>query len=458
MNPLATTFFLLNAAALFLLPRRWAPVPLLAGAAYMTNAQGLDFGILNFSVLRLLVLCGGLRILLRRERPAGVLNALDWLMLAWGTWAVISCSFHEASVLVTRLGTVYDILGIYFLIRCFCTSASDVMGVARILALLLIPVALEMVNEQITGRNFFALFGGVAESPEVREGRLRAQGPFSHAILAGTVGAITAPILVGLWRGHPRIALAGLVGCGLMVFTSASSGPIMSLLAAAFALIVWRYRHLTGRLRAAAVVGYLLLDLVMKAPAYFLIARIDLAGGSTGWHRAALIQAAIEHLGDWWFAGTDHTRHWMPTGVGWNENHTDITNYYLEMGVSGGLPLMLLYMAALWKCFQYVGQAVRSHTDDSFFFWCLGASLFASAVTGVSVPFFGQSFVFLYLVIAAINSSHAANQAISETVVISDDSESQDILSIGSRPNSQSIEEKSVPCCCPNQAAMQKVG
>ena len=96
----------------------------------------------------------------------------------------------------------------------------------------------------------------------------------------------------------------------------------------------------------------------MKAPAYYLLARIDLTGSSTSWHRAALIDMALGHLSEWWAFGTDHTRHWMPYGVPWSDNHSDITNYYISMGVNGGLPLMLLFIAILAKAF-YAGRWLR---------------------------------------------------------------------------------------------------
>jgi len=99
---------------------------------------------------------------------------------------------------------------------------------------------------------------------------------------------------------------------------------------------------------------------VMKAPPYYLMARVDLSGGSTGWHRARLIESSMEHLGEWWFAGTDYTRHWMPTGVYFSPNHVDITNHYLAMGVLGGLPLLFLFVLLLVKGFSIVGHSVRA--------------------------------------------------------------------------------------------------
>jgi len=156
------------------------------------------------------------------------------------------------------------------------------------------------------------------------------------------------------------------------------------------------------------IAGYIALDLVMKDPAYFIMARVDFVGGSTGWYRARLIQSAIEHLPEWWLGGTDYTRHWMPSGVSWSPQHTDITNHYLQSGVIGGLPLMLLFIAVLAKGFSFVGQTIRQTPDLSLqsriICWALGSSLFAHATTFVSVSYFDQSFVFIYLTLAAIGS------------------------------------------------------
>jgi hypothetical protein len=141
---------------------------------------------------------------------------------------------------------------------------------------------------------------------------------------------------------------------------------------------------------------------------WYILARIDLTGSSTGWHRAALIDSAFKHLDEWWLGGTDYTRHWMPTGVEWSGDHTDITNYYLKLGVLGGLPLMLLFMGVLASGFTSISRAFRSNealtADKQFLLWTLGAVLFGHAATMVSVSYFDQSIVFLYLILASIGS------------------------------------------------------
>jgi hypothetical protein len=374
----------------------------------MTLGQGVDLGPFTFSVIRILVAVGVARVIVRGERVVGGVNGLDWIMIAWGVWAIAASLFHEGGALVNRLGLVYNSCGIYFLLRVFCSSVEDIVLLCRATALALIPVALAMVYEIVAVKNAFAVLGGVLEVPEIREGRIRANGPFAHPILAGTVGAVTLPLMIGIWRYHRTTALLGVLACLTMVVCSASSGPVMSVVLAVGALFAWHYRHHMRLLRWSALFGYIALDLVMKAPAYYILARIDIAGGSTGWHRARLIESSVEHISEWWIVGTDYTRHWMPTGVPWSPKHTDITNYYLNMGVLGGLPLMFLLVALLATTFRYVGDWMRENQDaqrrEHFLVWALGASMFAHAATSISVTYYDQSFLFFYLVPAAVAS------------------------------------------------------
>jgi hypothetical protein len=412
VNVAAILFVLTAAVALLALPRKWAPLPLLIGACYMTYGQAVDVGPFHFTVIRMLIFVGAMRVIVRQEGPAGGFTRMDWLLVVWAAWAVCCSGFHNepGETLINHLGLAYNNLGIFFLIRCFCQSEDDAVTIVQCAAIILVPVALEMTFEQVGHRNLFAFLGGVDESPAMRVGRLRSQGPFGHAILAGTVGAVCAPLLIGIWRKHCRIAKVGLGACLLMIVTSASSGPVVSLLVSAFALILWRWRHLTRQMRVVAVVGYIVLNVIMNAPAYYLLARIDLAGGSSSWYRAALIESAIKHLGEWWFAGTDYTAHWMPTGVPWSDDHTDITNYYLGLGVKGGLPLMLMFIIIMWVGFRNIGTTLRaqaeahSPVEAQFFVWSIGASLMAHAATAVSIAYFDQSVVFIYLTLAMTTS------------------------------------------------------
>lgn len=407
---------LVSGVALLRLPRRWAALPLLLGACYTTLGQGIELGPFSFSVIRILIAIGLVRIIIRQERVAGdQINALDRVVMAWALWMLFTSIFHENVIdaFIYRMGIVYNVCGIYYLLRSLCQSMGDIYHLAGMIAIILMPVAAEMVYERLAEHNLFSVFGGVAEVPAMREGTPRAQGPFAHSILAGSVGAACIPFMVGLWKEHRRRALAGLAACVVMVVASESSGPIMSAVGAVVALLSWHYRDKMKMVRWIAVIAYIGLEIVMKAPAYNIIWRFNPAGG-TGWHRTALIESSINHLSEWWFAGTDYTRHWMPTGVSWSESHTDITNYYLYMGVIAGLPLMALLIVKMTIAFSFIGKSLHlcamSADHRKFVIWTYGAALFVHAVTCVAVSYYDQSYIFLYLTFAVIGSTYSALQ------------------------------------------------
>ena len=417
MNVIAIAFAFLNAISLLFLPRRWASLPILVGACYMPIEQSIEIGPLHFSVIRLLIGIGFIRLMVRGERLTGSLNSIDWLMVAWAAWALCSSMFHKdiGGTLINHLGIVYNACGVYFFLRIVCQSIDDVVQLCRLTALLLIPLSIEMLCEKFTGRNIFSVLGGVPEMSAVRDGKIRASGPFAHSILGGTAGAVNLPLMVVLWQQNRKTAIAGIVACFLMVFASTSSGPIMSTFFGIGALLMWYCRQYVHLLRWLAVMGYIGLDLVMKVPAYWIISRIDLTGSSTSWHRAALIEAAVKHFNEWWLAGTDYTRHWMEYGVGWSPNHIDVTNHYLRMGIDGGLLLMILFIFILVGAFSSVGHMLQQadklpSATSPFVIWALGASLFSHAASFFSVSYFDQSFVFLYLTIAVISLTSTSIQ------------------------------------------------
>lgn len=414
MNPAAYSLLGLCAAATLLLPRKWAFFAFMAGVCYLNTGPAIDLGVFSFNALRVLISAAAFRFLLRGRILPRNMVSLDWILVAWAVWAAFSSTFHQdpGGDLVTKLGIIYDVGGLYFVARHFIASIHELAEACRLCIVVLMPIATAMLYENITQHNLFAVFGGVPDTPMIRDGRTRAFGPYTHPILAGTVGAVTLPIAAGLWRYRRRSAVIGAATSLVMIACSGSSGPVMSGAAGVAALLAWRTRRWMRHLRWGAVFAYIVLDLIMIDPAYYIIARLDVTGSSTGWHRAALIEASLAHLGEWYLAGTDYTRHWMPTGVSWSPNHTDITNYYLHMGVMGGLPLTLLFVAMLAAAFSYVGRLLNSARPmpvrEQRLLWGLGSALFAQAATCVSVSYFDQSVMFLYLNIAAIGSVYSA--------------------------------------------------
>lgn len=413
MNAAGILFFLISAIALMTAPRKWAIIPLLMGVIYITHGQFVELGSIKLPVFRMLLTVGLIRIIVRGEGPAGGFGTVDKLMLAMGGWLFFASFFHESDAIgagpVFITGKIAEIGLCYFLVRSFCQDLDDYSSIMGVIAILLVPIALEMIQEKYSGVNLFSkIFGGVREEVVARDEAFRARGPFRHAILAGTVGASLVPILIGLWRRNPGAAKIGLIACFTMVFACSSSGPIISLGCAFIGLFLWKFRNLMGLVRWSIPFGCLFLQMVMEKPFWFIIGRLSI-GGSTGWHRSQLIDSAIRYRSEWWLYGTDHTRHWMPTGVTYDPNATDITNYYIAYGVMGGIVAMLLLIAMAWVAFKWVGKSIDEipeddESGDRFMIWCMGSSLFAHVASSISVAYYDQSVFFFWFSIATISS------------------------------------------------------
>lgn len=375
----------------------------------MTLGSSLEIGPFHFTVIRLLILIGAVRVFTRRERINGKLTSIDKLVLWWAVSTVVSSVFHNSvsEALVFRLGLIYTGLGIYFLLRVFLQTEDDIRGVAKLVVIALIPISIEMVNESINGRDYFSFLGGVPDFCDIRNGKLRAQGPFAHSILAGTVGAVSLPLALLWWRQNRKLAIVGAIATLAIVISSRSSGPLMTTIFTVGAMILWKLRQHMRFIRWSLVIAIGVLSLVMKAPVYYILDRIDLTGSSTGWHRAKLIDSTIQYFGDWWLGGTDYTANWTPE-AGVTENDTDITNHYIRMAVWGGLPMMCLFVASIVASFNRVGRAIKARWDysdeDKYLVWSYGCILFGHVATMMSVSYFDQSVFFLYFVLAAISS------------------------------------------------------
>jgi hypothetical protein len=414
MYPLFLIVCIALLVAQFAVPRRFAYVPLLIAACHFQNVPIVEmFG--AFTITKLVILAGLFRAARERSLIWSASQRLDLWMAIWAGWMILSGLAHDPkdhNPITVRLSQVYSVVGTYLYARAFLRNHNDVLRFCKCLAVVVLPLALAVLVEKATIRNFYETIAGATEGLHVREGRVRAAGPFSHPILLGTFAATSIPLLAMLLRRDRRWAIAGAIACVTIVYCSASSGPILTLLSGLLALALWRWRTSVGWIRRGVIVAFVALQLVMQAPVWYLMARIDLAGGSTGWHRAELIQQALNHLGDWWLIGTDYTRQWFAYGVGWSEYHTDITNHYLQMGVTGGLPLMFCFIAILAKAFQLLGRRIRLMRSAGgpceFSLWCAGAALFAHCVTLFSISYFDQSVVTFSLLLGAMPGLCAA--------------------------------------------------
>ncbi|MGH7975349.1 MAG: O-antigen ligase family protein [Limisphaerales bacterium] len=408
INPLALIFLLAMCFVMLQSSRRNAVGAILVFAAFIPLGQEIVVAGLHVYFLRILILAGLVRLLMRHETAGFKPTTVDKFFVGWVMVGFV-CELIRGPSAQT-FGAVYDTFGIYFIVRLLTKEAEDVLCHLRTLAFVAIIIGVCMTWETINHHDLFYVFGGVPKIPMERDGRFRAQGPFLQTILAGTFGATLFPLMIGLWRngGHgKRLALAGAAGSFVITIASASSGPLFTFLAALAGFCLWPMRNKMKLFRRGIVVVIIGLSLVMKAPIWFLIGKISGLTGGGGYYRSYLIDSFIRHFSQWWLIGTSYTANWAIAGIVLpnNPNMVDITNHYIAQGIKGGVLGLSLFLAVIICCFKIVGRAVRFNTDLSVeqkFLWAFGVCLAAHCTAFISVSYFDQINVFWYWLLAVI--------------------------------------------------------
>jgi hypothetical protein len=406
IHPVSLGFTLLMGMLMFTLPRRLAIVPAIITACFITDMQRIVLAGFDFNMLRILLVVGWTRLIVRGEIRSIELNPIDKaiILFVFSRMTIFTIRSGTFEALTYQLGEAFDAFGMYFLCRFLILDFADIKMIFKAIAMICIPLALSMLLEHATGRNMFSVFGGVAEFSVVREGRLRAQGAFSHPIMAGTFGATIVPFFYGLLKhphGHLGIALAGLLAATVIVWTCASSGPILAYFFGVIGLLALLLKRHMSLIRWGILCSVVALHIYMKDPVWALVYRLNVVGGSTGYHRYVLIDAAIRNFKEWWLMGTATTAYW---GYGLQ----DVTSQYILVGIDGGLFTLIFFIIIIVRCFRELGRArlaIQDRWETQAFLWPLGASLFATLLSFLSVSYFGQMIQIWYLQLALITAA-----------------------------------------------------
>jgi hypothetical protein len=405
ITPAGLVIFLVGVCLILTLPRKYVIVPLLAVGLLTPLGEKIVISVFHLMIYRLIILVGWIRIVCRRSSAEPIvprLNKLDKAFLAWAVAnAVMYVFLWGPEAIVNKLGFLYTTLGAYFLLRHLIRDREDVIRTIRVLSLVMFVIAVFMFREHQTGHNSFATIGGVAEISEVRDGSIRAKGPFSHSIIAGTVGAMLIPLFVALWREGKRnrlVAGGGLLAAILMMISCASSTPIMTSAAGILALCFWPMRQGMRKVRWGIVFALIGIQMFMKVPIWFLLGKASGVLGGTGWHRAVLIDEFVHRFFEWWLIGTRNN-------ANWGLDMWDCINAYVNAGVEGGLVTFVLFLALVTYAYKAVGKArrfARRSGRDEYLIWCIGSSLFANTVAFFGIIYFDQSVIVWYALLVMI--------------------------------------------------------
>jgi hypothetical protein len=417
LHPAVFVAFLIIFLLTLIVPRRWVFIPILTGIFFIPLGQqiyaiGVHWFICRLIILGALARVISLRIISKQGVFAGGFNRIDRAFFCYVICQAIAVVllYREVPALVNQCGFLVDFLGGYTIMRALIRDRNDIRNALSCLAIIVVITGAFTIREQMTGHNFFGVLGGVPLISEVRDGKIRAQAAFSHPLTAGAFGSTALALFFFLWvRGRAKLfAALGILGSTAITICTSSSTPLLAYASSIFVVCLWPIRKKMKTVRWAIVIGLISLQIVMKAPVWFLIARVDLTGSSSGYHRAELVDQFIRHFSDWWLIGTKDA-------ANWGEDLWDTQNEFVGAGESGGLLAFTFFVAMVTYAFARIGDArKRSETSNQEWgIWLLGAALFSNVVAFFGVNYFDQSKMSFFALLAII--SVATNPVLNST-------------------------------------------
>ncbi|MDD2465988.1 MAG: hypothetical protein PHI97_18480 [Desulfobulbus sp.] len=354
---------------------------------------------LEFTVLRFLVLTGLIRLIFQGGVRLISWNYFDKLVVAW---AFAGSSIYilqqgTGGAIINRCGFMFDVLGMYLLFRISIRTWGDVFTSIKIFAIFAIITAPLIALEKFQESSFFSLFGHV--EARFHRDRFRASGPFSHHIIMGCFWATLLPMFYASIKIQKNMVLFGLAIMAVLsnVYFSGSSTPIMTVIAVMLFWLLYTYRMYGMKIFQATCFTLFALHLIMKAPVWHLLSRVNVFSGSTGWHRYILFDNFVTHIPEWFLLGTKDTAHW---GYG----QQDLTNQFVLEGVRGGMITLLVFVALVYQAVKIPGRVSLDNTDlqAHWFSWAICTAMFGHFVTFWGVSYFGQINMLLYFTFALV--------------------------------------------------------
>jgi hypothetical protein len=406
MHPVVLALTILTCLAILLLPRRHIFAPLILMSILLPVGEELYWGGLHFYSTRLMAIVAIVRLsyskwgLEERILPGGFLPIDQAVyLLVFYKAVVFSLRVHAMEAVINQVAAVIDVCSFYTIFRYSLAGVKPVVSALRALVVMCVLLAIAMIFERQTQFNPFNLIRVEPMPSLMRVDHIRAQGPFANSITAGCVGATMIPIAFWLlkWRRGRLWGVAGMASAAAIVFACNSSTPVSTALGGAVALGFWPLRTRMREVRWALLCVILVLALVMKAPVWFLIARVDFVGGH-GWDRAYLIDQFVRHFGDWWLAGT-------MIHADWGESTWDTCNQFVSEAATGGMVALAIFLVLLYQIFRALGKA-RARLSGSgkleWLAWSMGCTVVANLFAFQGVSYFDQTRIWWLALVAMI--------------------------------------------------------
>jgi hypothetical protein len=418
MQGVTLTIAAVFSVLVLILPPHYAFAAYIASLLWYPSYLVVSIGTIDISVGRIVVSV----LLLRCLCDSRILSRFSssWLdafvAFSMVVYVVTFCITHPfSSAIENRAGFLMDTCFAYMVSRLIVTDRAKLLSIIKLVSIVLVPLAILGVIESFTNWQpfnplfrFCPWFGEIRPVPQERWGLTRALGPFSHPITFGCSFAIFLPLIFYLRHERNNWHVLAYIFSGTALIgalTSMSSGPWVMAIVAVFCLALEKRKLWVKPLIILFFFLCIFTEVVSNRPFYHVIASYANLLGGAGWHRAHLIDIAIERFDEWWLIG------YGGKDPGWGPNlgmvHTDLTNEFILAGVRYGILGIIALCGSLILAFHGLIFAHKGIEDQRLksLYWSLGTILFSVAVTWMSVSFFDQLGTLFYCVLGLTGSS-----------------------------------------------------
>ncbi|MHC4158585.1 MAG: O-antigen ligase family protein [Planctomycetota bacterium] len=394
----------------------YAFIAYVAVALWYPKYLTVSVGTLDISAIRIV----GAVLILRCLCNQQIRSQFTWSRL--DTWVTISMAVYVGMYFITRPlsialenrgGFLTDTWLAYLVARFCITNREGLITAMKWIAMLLVLLATLGIVETLTGwQPYLPLTALCPWRPEVRlteprTGLYRAIGSFGHPILFGCCFAMFLPLIYCLryeqsYRRLLAYVISAIIAAGCL--SSMSSGPWLMLVVVIFCMAMERKKHWVKPLLILFALLCIGVEIISNRPFYHaVLSRMNPVGGAW-WHRAKLIDCAVDSFREWFLLG------YKGQDPGWGfylgSDHSDVTNQFIMNGVEYGILGIIVLCAVLIVCFQGLISTYKK-TNDPFlksFCWALGCMLFSVIVSWLSTCYFSQMLTLFYSLLGVVGS------------------------------------------------------
>ncbi len=382
-------------------------VPLIVAMCFLPADISIQIATLDFQAVRIVALVALLKMFLSNEHGRIQTNAIDRLFFLYiivGYVVYVIASHDLIGAFINRSGRFVDSVILYIVIRNAIYSKDSLRLIIRTFSICIIVLLPFALFEFYSSQNLFAILGRSLIS--IRNGEVRTATTFSHSILFGSFAAALVPIFWAEYKyKKSKTILFSVFCCVFFVYASSSSGPIVALAGVIFFLIFFRWKRYGSAFAKLVLVIAIVIHLIREQPLWHLLyVRLSIKGSSAGWHRFQLMEAAVKEFWNWcWIGYGDlgpqwHTKYWSYINI----HFTDVTNHYLLVAVQGGFLTMFLFILLCYKVIKILGVSsiCAESIEDQWLWWGFTVMMVTHCITFLSVAYFGQITMLLYLTVA----------------------------------------------------------